>query len=191
MLPRPFIPSKVTLAQWLSTAALSAHSYPEVGASRGDFPVAYDHDHNKTYLGEGDKTFEAAKWAIHNWHMFPAPWTKVYPYPAPLQKGTAVLVLFRLFGLWWVNPCRIIYIVDEKMRFGFAYGTLPGHVEKGEEYFGVYQDEAGKVWYEIHAFSRPAHWAVRLSYPLSRRFQRRFVRGSLARMREATSEAKG
>ena len=30
-------------------------------------------------------------------------------------------------------PCRVVYLVAEPGRAGFAYGTLPGHPERGEE----------------------------------------------------------
>jgi hypothetical protein len=30
-----------------------------------------------------------------------------------------------VFGVWTLNTCRIVYVVDEATRFGFAYGTLP------------------------------------------------------------------
>ena len=33
--------------------------------------------------------------------------------------------------------CRVVAIVDEPDRFGFAYGTLPVHPEQGEESFLV------------------------------------------------------
>jgi uncharacterized protein (UPF0548 family) len=69
-----------------------------------------------------------------------------------------VAVIARALGLWWLNACRIVYIVDESeplRRFGFAYGTLPGHVGTGEERFLVEWDPAGDgVWYDILAFSR-------------------------------------
>ena len=65
----------------------------------------------------------------------------------------------RRLGLWWLNACRIVYVVDEEgpvTRFGFAYGTLPGHAGAGEERFLVEWDRAsGEVWYDILAFSRP------------------------------------
>ena len=39
-------------------------------------------------------------------------------------------------------PCRVVYVVDEPDRRGFAYGTLPGHAESGEERFVVRYDPA-------------------------------------------------
>lgn len=182
MYARPYFPNDTELADLSARLNLLPHSYPEVGQSQQDFPLGYDHDRNQVYLGVGDATFEKAKMALSEWQMFPSTWTKVYPAKAPIQKGQLVLVLFQLFGFWWANPCRIIYTVDEPKRFGFGYGTVQGHVEKGEEYFGVYQDAAGKVWYEVKAYSKPGIWLTRLTYPLARRFQRRFVQGSKAGM---------
>ena len=37
-------------------------------------------------------------------------------------------------------PCRVVYVVDEPDRRGFAYGTLTGHPESGEELFTVRHD---------------------------------------------------
>jgi uncharacterized protein (UPF0548 family) len=39
-------------------------------------------------------------------------------------------------------PCRVVYVVDEPGRRGFAYGTLRGHAESGEELFLVRYDPA-------------------------------------------------
>ena len=68
-------------------------------------------------------------------------------------------VIARRLGLWWLNACRIVYVVDEPgpvSRYGFAYGTLPDHAGSGEERFLVEWDRAsGEVWYDILAFSRP------------------------------------
>ena len=50
-------------------------------------------------------------------------------------------VLGRHFGLWSLNAFRIIYLIEEEAsllkRYGFAFGTLPGDVERGEERFTV------------------------------------------------------
>jgi uncharacterized protein (UPF0548 family) len=71
-------------------------------------------------------------------------------------------------------------------RFGFAYGTLPGHAESGEERFLVEWDRTGDaVRYDVLAFSRPRHPLARLGYPLTRRAQRRFARDSAAAMLRA------
>jgi uncharacterized protein (UPF0548 family) len=73
-------------------------------------------------------------------------------------------------------------VIDEPRRFGFAYGTLPGHVEAGEERFLVEWLADDAVWYDLLAISRPRYWGARLAYPLARRLQRTFAQRSRARM---------
>src|SRR5260370_38795913 len=100
----------------------------------------------------------------------------------------------RLFGLWWLNACRIVYVVDEEgpvRRFGFAYGTLPEHAESGEERFTVEGHEADDaVWYDILAFSRPQQLLARLGYPFARRPPKPFARDSAAALRRAVGQGK-
>jgi uncharacterized protein (UPF0548 family) len=72
-------------------------------------------------------------------------------------------------------------------RYGFAYGTLPGHAEKGEERFTIEWDrENGAVFYNVLAFSQPAHPLARLGAPFARRLQNRFARDSVRAMDSAT-----
>jgi uncharacterized protein (UPF0548 family) len=123
--------------------------------------------------------------------MFPGAWTEICPGDTPIEAGQVVAILFRTFGLWWMNACRIVEVIDEAgptRRFGFAYGTLPGHVECGEERFTIEWGRDDVVWYDLRAFSRPRHWLVRLGYPLARRLQRRFVRESQTAMRRMIEE---
>lgn len=156
-------------------------SYAEVGASQGAWPYGYSLDHNRVRLGEGAAVFAAGCAALRSWKMFPAPWTRISPPEAPIAEGTVVAMQARAFGFWWLNACRIVYVIDEMSplrRFGFAYGTLPGHVEQGEERFSIEWRDDDSVWYDLKAFSRPRYWAVRLGKPLARKLQRRFVRDS-------------
>lgn len=58
---------------------------------------------------------------------------------------------------------RVIYVIDEPRRRGFAYGTLPGHPEQGEECWLIEQRDDGSVWITVRAFSRPSNrwwWLV-------------------------------
>jgi uncharacterized protein (UPF0548 family) len=64
-------------------------------------------------------------------------------------------------------PCEVVYTVHEPARAGFGYGTLPGHLERGEEAFLVERDADDRVWFQVVAFSRPAHWTAVLSGPLA------------------------
>lgn len=189
-------PDPRRIRDFLEEQRQEAFSYPEVGRTREGLESrelpGYDVDHNRVRIGGGDGDFENADRALRGWEMFPAPWTRVEP-AAPIREGEVVAVLMRLFGLWWLNAARIVYVLDETeplRRYGFAYGTLPGHAERGEERFSVELHEDGTVWYDLLAFSRPRHPLARLGYPVARRLQRRFVRGSKAAMREAVAAAR-
>ncbi len=181
-------PSDEMIRAFLRQQADASFSYLEVGYSRhtpsGDYVV----DHNRICLGEGEACFDAARDAIHAWRMFPAGWVKLCWPTAPIVPGTNVAVLARWGPLWWLNACRIVYVIDEQTlprRFGFAYGTLPAHAERGEERFCVEMAADGTVWYDLLAFSRPNQLLTRLGHPLVRRAQKRFAMQSLEAMAEA------
>jgi uncharacterized protein (UPF0548 family) len=72
-------------------------------------------------------------------------------------------------------PCRVIYVVREPHRCGFAYGTLPGHPERGEEAFIIEQRSDGTVTFTITAFSRPAAPLAKAIGPAGRALQRRIT----------------
>lgn len=158
-------------------------TYDAVGRTDGGEPPAgFAHDHNRQLLGHGAQTFAHGKAALRAWRMFPAPWTAIEPDTTPIAKDQVVAVHVRVLGLWWLNAARIVYTVDEPRRFGFAYGTLPGHAERGEERFTVEWLPDDSVWYDLRAFSRPRHLLARLAYPITRAYQRRFGRASKAAM---------
>jgi uncharacterized protein (UPF0548 family) len=161
--------------------------YPCVGATRDAAPTprGFDRDRNRQRLGAGEAVFNAARSAIRAWRMFPAPLATIEPAGIPIVEGETAVVLVRLFGVWFINSARIVYVVDEPRRFGFAYGTLPGHAERGEERFLVEWLNDDSVWYDLDAVSRPRYWAAQLVYPLTRRIQRRFARRSKSAMAQA------
>ena len=174
-----FKPSSVQSAAFLLSEKDLPFSYPEVGrTAAAEFVSGYDNDINQIVLGEGNAVWESAKEAVRAWKMFPGGWACIAPERTPLREGEVVAMSARILGLWWLNSCRIVYVIDEAQRFGFAYGTLPGHAECGEELFLVEKDKNDVVYYSIRAFSRPRHWMARLAYPLARLYQRAFVRDS-------------
>jgi uncharacterized protein (UPF0548 family) len=184
-------PSEQLIRDFLERQMHEPFSYSEVGLSLDGTPAGYDLDHNRVILGKGRRVFEAACDALKRWEMFPGPWTRIEPPGTPIQEGNVVAMLAHVFGLWWLNACRIVYLLDESKplrRFGFAYGTLPGHVERGEERFSVEWHGDDTIWYDLRAFSRPRYWLVRLGYPVTRRLQRRFVFDSQAVMKGAVVE---
>jgi len=187
-------PSDAVIAEFLEKQRALPLSYDAAGATRGtEWPAGFNHDRNRVKLGSGQQVFEQAEKALRAWRMFPAGWTEIVPAGAPQREGDCVALLIRACGLWWLNAARVVYEVNEsgpgvKRRWGFAYGTLPGHVEAGEERFTVAWMDDDSVYYELHAFSRPRLWLVRLAKPFARALQRRFVRQSLAVMQQLAND---
>lgn len=166
-------------------------AYAEVGSSCGVPPRQYTTHHHRICLGTGQRTFDVAKAAMQSWRMFPSGWLQLCWPEAPVVPGTVVAILARWGCLWWLNACRLVYVIDEivpRPRCGFAYGTLPDHAERGEERFTIEWCHDDTVWYEIVAFSRPGHWLVWLGSPFARRLQKRFAVDSLAAMARAVRE---
>lgn len=186
-------PSEAKIAAFLAGQQQLTCSYPEIGESRAGMPAGYTIDHNRILLGRGKDVFAAGCQALRDWNMFPEIWTRILPTAAPIQQGQVVAMVARAYGLWWLNACRIVYTLDEDTpvrRFGFAYGTLPGHVERGEERFSVEWLTDDTVWYDLRAFSQPRYWPVRLAKPLARGLQRRFIADSkLAMVRAVDARA--
>lgn len=174
-----FQPAESQVSRFLRRESERPYTYPEVGHTRLDAAVqGYNNDFNFIELGRGEAVWAAAQAAIRQWRMFPGGWAYVAPTDTPIEQGRVVAMAARVLGLWWLNSCRIVYVVDEPTRFGFAYGTLPGHAERGEELFLVEKNADGTVRYVLKAFSWPRHWAACLAYPLARAYQRKFVRES-------------
>ncbi len=164
-------------------------SYPAVGATDGKLPKEYNVDRNQTLLGHGEDIYAKAVDAVKNWKMFDLEWIELFPAHAPIQAGTTVVVIVNHLGFYSINPNRIVYTFDEAgevSRFGFAYGTVEGHAESGEERFSVEFDSAtGEVRYHILAFSRPQHTLAKLGYPYTRYLQRQFALASMEAMRKS------
>jgi len=172
-------PAPARISAFLELEKSRPYTYPELGHTQQETAVpGYDNDHNHIELGQGEAAWEAAREAVRQWKMFPGGWAFVFPEAIPIREGGVVAMAAQVLGLWWLNSCRIVYVFDEANRYGFAYGTLPGHVECGEELFLVEKTADGRVRYTLRAFSRPRFWVARLGYPLARRFQRKFVRDS-------------
>lgn len=88
-----------------------------------------------------------------------------------VAEPDCTVVLGLGIGVLLVIPCRVVYVIDESRRRGFAYGTLPDHPEQGEEAFIVTLDDADAVWFEITVFSRPGAAGVRWAAPIAKAIQ--------------------
>lgn len=87
-------------------------------------------------------------------------------------------------------PVRVVWTVADPHRAGFAYGTLPGHPESGEESFLVEHRDDDSVWFVLRAFSRPPSALAALGAPVSRMVQRRYTRRYLRALHPAAAGAR-
>ena len=144
-------------------------TYQEVGATAGPLPDGYHHVRKSAVIGHGRPRFEQAAARVMRWGMLRGAGVRVDASSEVAAVGSEVLV-----GLGPLHaPCRVVYVVDDTDRRGFAYGTLPGHPESGEELFAVRYDPAtDEVNAEVVAFSRHATWWSKLGSPVTSLAQR-------------------
>lgn len=182
-------PSTETIREFLASQSKLGFTYTAVGATASTPPAGYLVDHTRITLGQGEEVFSRAKDALSRWEQFRLGWLEAWSPQTPIRMGEVVAVVARNIGLWWLNACRIVYVVEESgpvSRYGFAYGTLPDHAGTGEERFLVEWDRAsGDVCYDILAFSRPHLLLTRIGYPYMRHVQKRFGRESAEAMLRA------
>ena len=179
-------PDKPTIQSFIESQSSLDVTYSGIGSTQGTPPSGYVVDHTRAKLGEGKAAFQTAQAALRNWAHFQLGWVEPCWPDTPIEPNQIVAVLARVFGIWSLNACRVIYVVQEEEKFGFAYGTLPDHVESGEERFNVeWNPDDDSVCYDILAFSRPNHFLTRIAYPMTRRLQKRFARDSVAAMKRA------
>ncbi len=188
----PAKPSEERIRRFIVSQHTLPFSYPEVGATRQGLPDGYTIDHNRVKLGTGSEVFKRAVASLENWKQFDLGWVRMVPAGTPVEVDAVVAILTRHFGFWSLNACRVVYLIDQDgpvRKFGFAYGTLSSHVERGEERFTIeWYSSDDSVWYDILAFSRPNKLLVRLVFPLTRMLQKRFARDSLSRMLQLHSQ---
>lgn len=179
-------PSISAILAFLASQRNEGLSYSEVGATRELVPANYKVDHNRVSLGHGREVFRSAVQSLKGWRMFELGWIQAFPDRPNIEPGLTLAVLIHHFGFWSLNASRVIYVIKEDRRYGFAYGTLQEHAEQGEERFSIEWAADDSVWYDIFAFSRPRMWQARIAYPVSRMLQKRFARDSKTAMAAAS-----
>jgi uncharacterized protein (UPF0548 family) len=178
-------PPEGSLRALLSAAEQATLTYPEVGATRADrMPEGYRHDRYEASVGEGPGVFDRAAAALFAWQAQIGAGVEVFPHGSQVEDGATVVLLLRA-GLWAPAPCRVVYVIEEPDRAGFAYGTLPGHPECGEAAFMLLRSAGERVGFVVRSFSRRIDPLARLGAPIARVAQTRVTR----RYIEAVAEA--
>ncbi|EGX54694.1 hypothetical protein SZN_36629, partial [Streptomyces zinciresistens K42] len=150
-------------------------TYDDVGATRkpGFCPPGFHPLHVRTRIGEGEDVFRRAAEAVMTWEMHRA--VGLALDASADRAAPDVDVTLTLAGMIKA-PCRVVWTVEEHRRAGWAYGTLPGHPECGEESFVVDRTGDGTVWLTVNAFSRAAKWYSRAAGPATRGLQHAYAR---------------
>ncbi len=127
-----------------------------------------------------DDAFDRAAAAIDAWAVHRGAGLSVRA-DGPIAVGTNVAMSAPL-PLGFVDvTCRVVALVAEPDRRGFAYGTLPVHPETGEEAFLVVRAGHG-VQFVVEAVSAPRHPLARIAPAVATRLQDRAVRRYLDAM---------
>ncbi|WP_326598777.1 DUF1990 family protein [Streptomyces sp. NBC_01803] len=168
-------------------------TYADVGATRDGGagaalpPPGFHLLRRRTRVGTGPAARDAAGRALLEWRMHRAVGMSVEADAAEAVAGAEITVGLGAGPLRLRAPCRVVWVVREPERIGFAYGTLSGHPEAGEEAFVVERLPDDSVWLTVTAFSRGVAWYARAAGPLGRAAQRLIARGYGRALRRVTS----
>ncbi|PRP77699.1 hypothetical protein PROFUN_00560 [Planoprotostelium fungivorum] len=135
-------------------------------------------DGYRVYLGQGKQIFDRACEGLKAWKQFEMGWVELFYPDTPLQEGSDVVILARV-GTYNLSACRVVYVIEEDTpqshRFGFAYGTLEMHVERGESRFIIEWDKTtDRVIYDVLSYSNHNTWFTKVAAPVARYIQQMF-----------------
>lgn len=149
-------------------------SYPEVGASAGTLPSGYRVTQESVSLGRDPDLLTSVGNDLLDWKVHCGAGLRLAAANRADVVGVDVVLAVPLLGSHLLAACRVVSVIRDESRIGFAYGTLPMHPESGEESF-VVEQVAGEVRFSVTAFSRPTSRIRRLARPIQDRVQDRFT----------------
>lgn len=88
------------------------------------------------------------------------------PELAVMEPEMTVQLRRRFGPLVMSMPVRVIYVLDEPRRKGFAFGTLAGHPVSGEVAFLVEHKSDDSVHFTLRSFSGPGKGLWVFAYPV-------------------------
>jgi uncharacterized protein (UPF0548 family) len=138
-------------------------------------PPGYHHLRRTVAIGSGAQAFTATADALVGWQVHARAGLHVSASATTAELGSVLELSLGLGPLRIGEPCRVAYVIDEPDRRGFAYGTLPGHPERGEEAFIISRHQDATVTFTITAFSRPAAPLAKAAGSFGRAIQRRIT----------------
>jgi uncharacterized protein (UPF0548 family) len=160
----------------LARAAALSFNYPDAGATLSRrTPKGYDPVSESAVVGAGKSDFALLADGIRQWRIQTGSGLQVEA-AGPAAEGVDV-ALAKTLGILGpvaiVLSCRVVWAVDEPRRSGFAYGSLRGHPEAGEEAFVAELDDDDAVTFSVFGFSRRGTVLTSLASPISKAMQQR------------------
>lgn len=165
-------PSAAQLDRLLEHARGSSLTYAHVGSTLSPIDARRSVHQQHLVLGHGPEAFESATLGLRRWACHGGIRAAVHPGGAAIEVGSTLLVVLPAGPGSIVVPDRVVAVVDEPGRFGFAYGTLEGHQERGEESFVAELLDDGTVRGTITVDAVAATLPARIAAPVVVRFQR-------------------
>ncbi len=161
----------------LAAARRAELTYDHVGSTLHPerFPGRAPRKVRRNLTGLGDHTFITAADGLRAWVPQRHLGAGIHPPLAAVAVGETLLVILALGPVEVTAPNRVVWVLDELDRFGFAYGTLPGHPASGEEAFMVERVDHGRLDLSVTVDATPATPAGRALAPLVAQVQRQAV----------------
>ncbi|MDT0277743.1 DUF1990 family protein [Blastococcus goldschmidtiae] len=150
-------------------------------------PPAGFRAHERTVpVGSGDARWEKLREAVLGWGVKVRSGFDVEPVDGAglrVAEGRTFLLHARLGPLTVREPVRVVAVVEQDRRCGFAYGTLTGHPVSGEEAFVLTRDGSGAIALTLRSLTRAGHGPWRPVFPAllvaQRLYRRRYERALL------------
>lgn len=159
-----------------------ALTYSTVGMSLGrvEAPDGYRDVETSRTVGRGEEAYRRVGHALMNWEVFTRAGHFVQCETDAVVRGATVVTAMPTGPISITAPCRIVDVVAEGTKIGFAYGTLPGHPARGEESFILEHRSDDSVVLTIRSISQLAGFWSKLGGPISHSAQSRATRAYLS-----------
>lgn len=142
-----------------------------VGQAMREPPPGYGHFSRARYLPVSTD-FDQVAADLMSWQVQARSGLRVAASSREVELDEVVLMHLGFGRVSIAVPCRVVTVVRDIDVRGFAYGTLTGHPESGEEAFLLKRHLDGSVEFTITAFSRPSTALARAGGPITKRVQR-------------------
>lgn len=143
-------------------------SYPDPGITDSvPAPAGYRTLQVRERVGQGAAAFDALAAGIMSWKLHEGAGLRVRADTPSVQPASRVRLGAGFGPVRIEAPCRVVRLIESETRRGFAYGTLAGHPETGEESFAAVLEPDGAVYLELKAVSRPSPGIYRLGSPVT------------------------